>query len=381
MRLADNRNSSIIVKCLLLLLFISVSLSFAQAQDTDDEAEITAALFYPALPQSPRIQYLTSFSVAKDIKEKKKKKGGWLAKFILGEENPEDMLGPEKPYGVALHQGEIHVVDTRGGGYAIFDVPDKDYRFVFGSGAASMIKPINMTIGDDGMKYITDTVKERVLVFDNDDKYIKSYGLQEKFKPTDVRVVGDRLYVADLAGQRVVIFDKNSGEMLGSFGETGEPEALLLHPTNLAIGPDKHLYISDTSYFRIQKYTLDGEFVRSYGTGVGRAPGKFARPKGIDVDRQGRLYVVDAAFENIQMFNDEGRLLLFFGEKGGSHEGGFDLPTDVAIDYDSAPYFQRYADPSFQLEYVILVGNQFGRNKVSVFGFGQYKGKSYPGDE
>ena len=340
----------------------------------------TAALFYPRLPEPPRIQYLTSFSVARDIKAQKQKTG-WLAKFVLGEENPEDMQGPEKPYGVALHDGEIHVVDTRGGGYAIFDVPDKDYRFVYGSGASAMTKPINMTIDEDGMKYITDTVKERVFVFDGNDKYIKAYGLQEAFQPTDVRALGERVYVSDLAGHRIVIFDKNSGALLGSFGDKGAPEEVLFQPTNITIGADQHLYVSDTNNFRIQQYTLDGKYVRSYGAGIGTGPGNFARPKGIDVDRNGRLYVVDAAFENVQIFNREGRLLLFFGEKAANHEGGFDLPTDIAIDYGSAAYFQQYADPAFHLEYVILVANQFGRSKVSVFGFGQYQGMSYPEDE
>ena len=351
-----------------------------QAQEADALEEATPALFYPRLPESPRIQYLTSFSVAKDIKAQKQK-SGWLAKFVLGEENPEDMQGPEKPYGVALRDGKIHVVDTRGGGYAIFDIPAKDYRFVYGSGAASMVKPINMTIADDGMKYITDTVKERVFAFDPEDKYVKAYGLQEAFQPTDVRSKDDRLYVSDLAGHRVVIFDKNSGAMLGSIGTTGEQEERLFQPTNLAIGADQCLYVTDTNNFRIQKYTLDGKFVRSFGAGIGTGPSNFARPKGIDIDRDGRLYVVDAAFENVQIFNREGRLLLFFGEKAAAHQGGFDLPTDVAIDYASATYFQQYADPSFKLEYVILVANQFGSSKVSVFGFGQYQGMSYPEDD
>jgi len=83
-------------------------------------------LFYPPLPDAPRIQYLTSFSVASDVKEKEQKKSGWLSNLVLGEEDPEDNEGPNKPYGVSVKDGQIHVVDTRGAGYAIFDVPGKD---------------------------------------------------------------------------------------------------------------------------------------------------------------------------------------------------------------------------------------------------------------
>ena len=294
MQFPESGNTGFIV-LILALSFGYGCLLPLQAQEADAAEEASPALFYPRLPEPPRIQYLTSFSVAKDIKAQKQR-SGWLAKFVLGEENPEDMQGPEKPYGVALRNGEIHVVDTRGGGYAIFDIPGKDYRFVYGSGAATMAKPINMTIGDDGMKYITDTVKERVFAFDREDKFVKAYGLQEAFQPTDVRSLDDRLYVSDLAGHRVVIFDKNSGAVLGSIGASGEQAERLFQPTNLAIGADKCLYVSDTNNFRIQKYTLEGKYVRSFGSGIGTGPGNFARPKGIDVDRDGRLYVVDAAF-------------------------------------------------------------------------------------
>jgi hypothetical protein len=362
---------------LLMALVLSLApLQMAAAQNDVDEDGDNAPLFYPALPEAPRIQYLASFSVSGDVKEKEEK-SGWLASFVLGEEDPEDMKGPEKPYGVALNNGEIHVVDTRGGGYAIFDIPNKDYRFVYGSGASAMDKPINMTIAEDGMKYVTDTVKEKVFAFDGNDRFIRAYGLKEDFKPTDVRSLDDRLYVSDLAGHRVVIFNKADGTVLGNIGTEGEQDELLFQPTNIAIGPDRHLYVSDTNNYRVQKYTLDGKFIRSYGRGIGNMLGNFARPKGIDLDKEGRLYVVDAAFENVQIFNNEGELLLFFGEKSADHEGGFDLPTDVVIDYDSAAYFQSYADPAFKLEYVILVANQFGRSKVSVFGFGRYEGMDY----
>jgi len=95
------------------------------------------------------------------------------------------------------------------------------------------------------------------------------------------------------------------------------------------------------------------------------------------VDHEGRVYVVDAAYERVQVFDDEGRLLMYFGEPGGMHISGLDLPTDIDIDYDSVPYFQQYADPEFELEFVIAVVNKFGRSKVNVYGFGQHKSMNY----
>ena len=334
-------------------------------------------LFYPPLPDAPRIQYLTSYTVPSDVEEKEEKKSGWLSDFVLGEEANEEDIGPNKPYGVSLKNGQIHVVDTRGSGYAIFDVARKEYRFREGSGVAAMPKPINIEIDEDGTKYIADTGRDQILVFDRDDEFVRAIGTSGQFRPTDMLVDGERLYVIDIYEHRVVVLDKNTDEELFTFGKPSDDYDGLLHPTNVAMGPNKHLYISDTSKFRVQEFTRDGQFVKTYGAGVGTAPGSFARPKGVAVDREGRVYVVDAAFERVQVFNEEGQLLMFFGEPGATHISGLDLPTDIDIDYDSVRYFQQFADPEFELEFIIAVANQFGYSKVNVFGFGRHKSMSY----
>jgi len=342
---------------------------WANAQDSE-------TLFYPPLPDAPRVQYLTSFSVATDVEEAKKK-SGWLSDFVLGEETPADNEGPNKPYGIAIKDGVIHVVDTRGSGYATFDLPEKDYRFRFGSGSAYMPKPINIEVDDDGNRYVADTERNQVLVFDRADEFVTAFGQRGQFRPTDMLVEGNNLYVVDIKGHRIVVLDKTNGNELSSFGSPGSDAENFFQPTNIAIGPDKHLYISDTGNFRIQKYTLEGQFVQTYGAGVGTSPGNFARPKGVAVDRDGRVYVVDAAYERVQVFSNEGQLLMYFGEPGATHRSGLDLPTDIDIDYGSVPYFEQYADPEFELEFIIVVANQFGLTKVNVFGFGRHKSMSY----
>ena len=372
MRLVRSRNSKL-KNIFLIPFFLSVCLVPAKAQDSRDSEDDTGTLFYPSLPEIPRIQFLTSFSVAADVREENKKKSSWLSDFVLGDENLEDEEVLNKPYGVTISKGQVHVVDTRGGGYAIFDVAAKDYRFILGSGSAVMAKPVNIEIDNEGRKYVTDTDRGQIFAFDSNDKFLMAYGKRWQFRPADVVVDEDRLYVVDIQGHKVVVLDKNTGDELSSFGGAGVEKNRFFQPTNIALGPDKHLYISDTGNFRVQKFTQDGEFVRSFGAGVGTAPGDFARPKGVAVDRMGRLYVVDAAFETVQLFNSEGDLLLYFGEPASTHRGGLDLPADIDIDYDSVSFFQQYADPSFELEYIIAVANQFGRNRVNVFGFGRHE--------
>lgn len=361
-------NKSILFTTLTCIVFLSGFL--VSCATVDKPAEPTVSVFYPPLPNSPRIQYLTRFSKVTDLRQKKT----GFSRFILGRESQlAEMV--KKPYGVAIHDGKIYVVDTRGPGYAVLDLAAKRYNFVEGNGNGKMKKPINMVIDNNGHKYVSDTERNQILVFDQQDRFVRAYGQKDQFKPSDVAVTADRLYIADVEHHQIQVLDKISGNSLFVIGKPGSRKGELLFPTNLKISGDNHVYVTDTGNFRIQKFTLDGKHVRSIGK-VGTGLGHFARPKGIALDRQGRLYVVDAAFENVQLMSKNTELLLFFGGAGDKPEN-INLPTDIEIDYDSVSYFQQYADPSFKLEYVIFVVSQFGKNKVSVFGFGEMEKQNY----
>ena len=91
------------------------------------------------------------------------------------------------------------------------------------------------------------------------------------------------------------------------------------------------------------------------------------------------MYVGDAAFQNVQIFDKNGRLLLFFGQTEGRADG-LNLPAGITIDYDHVASFRRFAEPKFNIEYLILVASQFGPNKVDIFGFGKMDGMDYPPD-
>jgi DNA-binding beta-propeller fold protein YncE len=277
-----------------------------------------------------------------------------------------------------MFEGKLYVADSKVPGLAVFDLAQRRFHVVTGSGNGRMKRPINVTIEPDGTKYVTDTGQDQVLVFDRNDRFVAAYGTKDQFKPVDTAIAGERLYVVDIQHHEVQVLDKRSGKLLHRFGKPGSGIGELFHPTNIAIGPEGDVYVVETSNFRVQRFTAEGKPVRVYGK-VGDAPGSFSRPKGIALDRTGRLYVGDAAFENVQVFDSDGRLLMFFGQPGGRSEG-LSLPAALAIDYTNTELFRRYADPRFTIEYLILVASQFGPNKIDVFGFGRMQGMEYPPD-
>ncbi len=326
-------------------------------------------VFYPPLPNPPRIQHLLSLTSFDDLKKSKNS----FADFVFGKESTQSLV--MKPYGIALFGGKIYVVDAARGGYAVLDLKTRKHKFVSGGAAGRMKKPINITIDIGGTKYISDTGREQVLVFDINDKFLRAYGIKGQFRPSDVAITINQLYVTDLNSHKIHVLDKNTGETLKQFGGVGSKDGKFFYPTNLAIGPEKHLYVTDTGNFRVQKITLNGEFVKRFGS-IGSGLGKFARPKGLTLDKNGNLYVVDAAFENIQLIDKKGKLLLFFGQ-AGDQPADINLPADISIDYSSVKFFQTYAHPNFKLDYVLLVTSQFGVNKINIFGFGHMQGMDY----
>jgi DNA-binding beta-propeller fold protein YncE len=328
--------------------------------------------FYPPPPQPPRIQHLATFSSDGDLAPP----SSGFARFILGEDKTSRQL--QRPYGVALFEGKLYVADSRGPGLVVFDLAQKRLTLVTGKGQGRMKRPINVTIDADGTKYVTDTARDQILVYDREERFIAAFGAEGQFKPVDTAIAAERLYVADIQHHEVQVLDKRSGKLLFKFGKPGSGAGELYYPTNLAIGADGGVYVVETGNFRVQRFTAEGKAVRSYGQ-IGSAPGSFARPKGIALDRAGRMYVTDAAFQNVQIFDADGRLLLFFGQPGDGAEG-LALPAGIAIDYENVDLFRPYADDRFVLEYVILVASQFGPNKIDVFGFGKMNGTPYLAD-
>jgi DNA-binding beta-propeller fold protein YncE len=311
-----------------------------------------------------------SFSGLKDIEEQSA-----FNRFVVGEKQD---VKVDKPYGVAIYDAKLYVCDTNNS-VAVFDLKAKSFGVLKGdAGAGKLRQPLNISIEADGTKYVTDTGRGQVVVFDRNDEYVKALGAPGGWRPVDAVPLADRLYVADVQNGLVKVFDKQSGALLKTIGDKGAPSERLDRPTNLAFDREGYLYVTDFGRFQVVKFDRDGHFKATFGL-PGDSVGHFARPKGIALDREGRLYAVDAAFNNVQIFNSDGRLLMFFGE-GGNKPGGFLLPAKVAIDYDNLQYFQQYAQPNFRVEYLVFVTSQFGDRRVNVLAYGKEQGREYRSD-
>jgi sugar lactone lactonase YvrE len=342
-----------------LLLGCSFLVASSCSRHTNTLASRRKAIVYPSAPDTTRIQFLTNFSSSENTTGKQK----GLSQFLFGK-TPVKQI--KRPYGIFVSKGRIYICDTGLGLIEVIDLEKNTFSYFDPPGSGKLKFPLNCCVDDDGKLYVADGVRFQVMVYDEAGNYIDAFGGTDKFKPTDVAVFGDKIWVTNIKNNKVNVYSKDTRKLLYAFPsiERGQP-GFLYSPANLYVTPDK-VYVSDIGDFKVKIYTHEGEFLSSVGSN-GNSPGQFVRPKGIAVDKEGDLYVVDASFDNAQIFNKEGRVLLYFG---GPYKGAGDmwLPAKIAIDYENVKFFRKYADPAFNLNYLIFVTNQYGPDKVNVYG-------------
>jgi DNA-binding beta-propeller fold protein YncE len=341
----------------LLIIFYGLFLSCSRGIST---STINEPIIFPPPPDSTRIQFLTRFSNSKDITGDISS----FKKFVFGDIPAFEIA---KPYGIAISKGKFYICDTGTGQIEIIDFGNSTFESFSPKGFGQLKLALNCFVDDRDYLYVADSERLQCVVFDQNRNYLQSIGDAENFKPTDIFVFNDKIWISNSKKNQINVFDKLSFNALYSFpeSESGD-EDFLYFPTNIFVNDD-YVYVSDMGDFKIKIYTHEGKLVRTVGS-YGRNIGQFARPKGIAVDRENNLFVVDAGFENTQIFDEKGNLLMYFGGPY-NRQGDMWLPAKVIIDYDNTRYFEKYVIPGYRLEYLIFVSNQYGPDKINVYGF------------
>jgi DNA-binding beta-propeller fold protein YncE len=294
-------------------------------------------LIWPAPPETTRIRYIQQVLGERDLVGAQLKKPGWLEKAAGVTVQNEELPTLKKPYGVAVDsKGLIYVADSPQRKIFVFDVEKKKLAFRGDQPPARLELPIGLAIDDKDRLFVSDAKTRQITCFDADGKVLAVFGPDRLTRPAGMAVDNDlrRLYVADVAGARLAIFDldtlKFTSYINSKAPSTEEPHGYLGTPTNVAVDPDGLVYVVDTIPNRVEVFDTDGNYVRGFGE-QGNTPGKFARPKGIAIDADGHVYVADDEFNNIQIFTSEGQILMAFGNFG-PQPGQFLLLTGLAFD-------------------------------------------------
>lgn len=344
----------------------SAALALAACQRVPGAGREAKPIFYPLPPDPPRIQFLTSINSAWDVVPERV----GFAGFLLG---PRDAGARNKalvkPYGIAVWNRRIYVCDQRGGDVEVFDLVKGHHHSL--SGASGLMKsPTNLCVDAAGYKFIVESMRGVIHAFDPQDAHVASFKLKEG-RPGGIAAVGNELFVTDVTGDRILVLDRSTGNVLRTLGSKGKEPGQFIMPNAIAADAAGNLYVSDQMNFRLQKLDRQGKPLLVAGK-AGDAYGTFARPRGIAVGPDGTIYVVESVFEIVQMFNQEGKVLMGFGNYHGA-PGFLELPAGVAVDTSCLPHFAKYVDPRFEPEYLVFVASQVGAARIGVYAFGHLR--------
>ncbi len=343
-----------------VLIILPVLLMFSCQNQPSSLTDPDNLVIYPQPPAKTRIQYLTSISTSADFEGEQ----STINKFLTGDRAPVPIV---KPYGVCINGSRIYICDTGVRGLIILDTSDESFTVFIPGGKGQLQMPFNCDVDFEGNLYIADGNRKQVVIFDKNLNYLNELNLVDNSKPTDVKVDSSHIYVTASDNHRIEVYRREDLSLKTYFPKSDiTDEEYLYQPLNIDLR-NNYLYVSDIGNCSVKVFDKEFKLRKSFGS-PGNGLGQFTRPKGISADNDGNIYVVDAAFENTQIFNSMGDLLLYFG---GTYTGpgGMWLPADVSVDYGNLDYFKRFVDPSFKLEYLIYVSNQYGPDKLSVYGF------------
>ena len=219
--------------------------------------------------------------------------------------------------------------------------------------------PNDVAVGDEGRVYILcrndGAAVIRVWHFDDAERLtddlvgIGGYGKGEGQYTWPVNIILDNdenIHVSDEALHRISSFSMD-GEFIGSWGEEGDGDGQIKGPAGMVFDADGNMLVVDSLNHRVQKFTADGEFIMNWGC-HGDEPGQFNMPYGITVDEVGDVYVVDWRNDRVQKFTADGEFIMEFGSSGCDN-GQFNRPTGIAVDHFGEIYVADTGNDRVQL--------------------------------
>jgi len=189
--------------------------------------------------------------------------------------------------------------------------PQHQQVAVFGAG--ELTNPGGMVVDTENrFLYVVDTGADQVMVYDADSfKLLRTIGTAGKKHtltdpgtfslPTHVALDADaNVYVTDTLNNRVEIFDAD-GEFISSFGKAGDGPGFFARPKGIAVDCDGHVWVVDQAQSRVQVFNREGQLLAYFGE-VGPYPGQFNAPYGITIDKQNRVFVSEQFPGRVQVF-------------------------------------------------------------------------------
>lgn len=220
-------------------------------------------------------------------------------------------------------------VDSKGNIYLLNDLKENvlifnsngKYVSSFGNKTEKGIDLYNaysITCDEYNLIHIYEPYQSAVLTFDNKGALKKTTPLlfndELLHKITDIAFIYNSYYVLDNANNIFYVFN-TKGKLVNKVGSKGELNKEFNNPFSMTFGSDGKLYITDVLNSRVQVFASTGAFLNKI-SGFGFTDGGIFRPNGVAVDSRLNVYISDAFLGVIYVFDSAGKYISPLMEKG-----------------------------------------------------------------
>lgn len=195
-----------------------------------------------------------------------------------------------------------------------------------GSAAGRFNVPNGVATDADGNVYVTDVFNSRVQVFTNGGVFVRQFRVRPQSYGIAVAPSGN-LYVSD-ARNDVVREYTPAGALVNTFGSS-----TLRTPVGVAVDADGNVYVASSAGDEIDEFAGDGTPLRSIGSS-GTGPGKFLTPYDVAIGPDRSVWVTDYFTDRVLGFRSDGSFideLRGFGANTISRPWGIEVASSANL--------------------------------------------------
>ena len=183
-----------------------------------------------------------------------------------------------------------------------------------------MRKPWGITANDSNEIFLSDICNQRIVVFNENGEFIRSFGQNTLKCPNGVVFDNTgRIFVGNRDDNKILVFGQN-GEYISTFHNGSS----LSEPRGISFDADGNLIVCDAGNKCVRFFSPEGNIFKTIGAGRLRMPFNC-------VCHEGKLFVSDRDAHLIKVYNSNGRFLYEFGTCG-TGDGELSYPTGLAVD-------------------------------------------------
>jgi DNA-binding beta-propeller fold protein YncE len=192
--------------------------------------------------------------------------------------------------------------------------------FAFPAGKSFAGAPASVAFDSKGHVWVLTRGNPSLYEFDNNGKFIRSFGEGLFTRSHGLRFDNDgNIWATDVSAHTVMKLN-TQGEVLltigtkGQRGDWNDTTHFLNEPNDVAIAKNGDVFIAQghtpgaNGDARVLKFDKTGKFIKSWG-GKGKEPGKFDVAHGLAFDAKGQLWVTDRENQRIQIFDQDGKYI------------------------------------------------------------------------